>query len=225
MLFSVIVQAQSRLRCGSDVSHDPPADGVALANYVAPTRTSRLRRELPRTSRLEPLLQRRRASPRRWVGQGERFQRRQAGKCIASVDAAHVRGRSQRGAERRALGPAEQLATQVIVQLHAGDAGRLAMRHSRDRRSNRRGDAAGGATGAAGQGVGRRAHAAAFVGTSMLTAASIGGDQHVIVLAQHRVHRVGLGAHAVPALEALGRLLDQHAQSVDGLVGTGGARP
>ena len=224
MLFSVIVQAQSRLRCGSDVSHDPPADGVALATYVAPTGTSRLRRELPRTSRLKPLLQRRRA-PRRWVGQGERFQRRQAAECIAAVDAAHVLGRSQRGAERRAFGPAEQAAAQVIVQLHAGNPGGFAMRHAGDRRSNRRGDAAGGTAGAAGHGAGRRAHAAAFVGTNMLTVDSIGGDQHVIVLAQHRVHRVGLGAHAVPALEALGRLLDQHAQSVDGLVGTGGARP
>lgn len=62
---------------------------------------------------------------------------------------AHLPLRPQRGAEPRTLGQAEQSAAQLVVQLHAGDAGGFAVRHARNRRGDRGRDAAGAAARAA----------------------------------------------------------------------------
>ena len=67
---------------------------------------------------------------------------------LAAV-AAHDLAGLQRTADGRALGPAEDIAAQLVVQLRAAHAGRLAVGVARDGRADRRGDAAGGTARAA----------------------------------------------------------------------------
>lgn len=74
------------------------------------------------------------------------FQPLQVSKSFLGGRSAHFRRRRQAAADRRAFGTSEQLAAFVLVQLHARYAGRLAARHTGDRRSDRDSRAAGSAT-------------------------------------------------------------------------------
>src|SRR5436309_7147531 len=64
---------------------------------------------------------------------------------LLAAFAAHLGRGAQADADGGALRPAEEQAAVVVAQLDAAHAGRLAVRHARDRRGDRGGDAAGAA--------------------------------------------------------------------------------
>ena len=100
------------------------------------------------------------SADRRW--RRGRFQLVQPGQRVVASGAAHRRRRVQSGAARRAQRAGEDRAAEIIGQLRAAHARRLALRHARDGARNRRRNAARAAGGAAGEGgrtrVGQAAH-------------------------------------------------------------------
>ena len=73
------------------------------------------------------------------------FQLVEEGQGLRTVVSAHLQRRPQRRAEGGPFRLAEQLAAQVLIQLHAGHPGRLSLRHAGNRRGDRRRDATGAA--------------------------------------------------------------------------------
>ena len=82
-------------------------------------------------------------------GPGHVLQAHQPGHRVFGIAAAHLGRGAQGTAHGWPLGPAEQAAPQLFVQLHTRHPGRLALRHARNGRADRRCDAAGSAVGAA----------------------------------------------------------------------------
>lgn len=84
-------------------------------------------------------------------GSGPRgvLQRGEGGQCLGARAPTHLRGRTQAATHQRPRWQPEQPASALPVQLHARHAGRLAMRHAGDRRTDRRRNTARRAAGAA----------------------------------------------------------------------------
>ena len=80
---------------------------------------------------------------------GQPLQFRQVFQGLFAAAAAHFRRGRQRTAHRRTLRRTEEPAAELPIQVHARHSCRLALRHPRDRRRNRGGDAAGTTTGTA----------------------------------------------------------------------------
>ena len=76
---------------------------------------------------------------------GQPLQFRQDRQSLFPAGTAHFGSRPQRTAHRRTLRRPKDPTAELPVQIHAGDSGGLAFRHSRNRRRNRRCDAAGAA--------------------------------------------------------------------------------
>jgi hypothetical protein len=85
-------------------------------------------------------------------GPSLRFQACEPGQRLLARGSAHLRGRLQTAAECRALRPAKHGTAVILIQLRAAHPGGLALRHTRQGRSDGRRNAAGSAIGAAGQG-------------------------------------------------------------------------
>jgi len=82
-------------------------------------------------------------------GTGFLLQSGEESERFRAAGAAHLRFRRERTADAGAFRPAEKTATELRVEMNARHARRFPLRHSRNRRGNRRGDAARPASGAA----------------------------------------------------------------------------